>query len=265
MYSHFNHSNLNIDDEERALIENIKNFPQLNYINSYLDKGDSSLIVFKLMLLYFCNVKLIDLSPVEFIDFNDYIASVKMITDWSKGQEWKNKLILIPTDDKVLITTYRYWHLCSLCHTFKRTFSENGISKVSKDIYISSMKPMIFDYCDNPRRFELYANRTGRPTFVVHTFFAQTNYTKLEKFIKYIESVFSLIDNATVGISESIQVLYNERKAWKEEKRYGHDKIQGTPVIELDSEIVGIFRKTNFRETGIRVYPYINKTKYLKI
>ena len=77
--------------------------------------------------------------------------------------------------------------------------------------------------------------------------------------------MFSLIiDNTKVGISESIQVIHNEKKVWKEEKRYGHNKIQGTTVIEFDSEIVRVFRKTNFKETGVRIYPYIDRTKYLK-
>lgn len=258
-----------ICDDLIDVIQSLKDFPALNYTDSNLYKIDSSnLMVFKLALLYCSNIRVIDLDPIEFIDYDDFVRMLKLTMKWSEKQKWMNKLVFIAMKTKVLMTTRKKWHLGRLCITFNRTYDINGVSSLSPETHNSLIKPLTFDYCKDPYRYELYIGYLS-PTAIIHTFYAQKNVSKIIVFLENIRKVIEEVlgtNNFQMGMFESIQIEENSRRRWVVQEKYGDDWVVGECVIDLDKKLSGTYavRMREHQRNGINIFPVITTVRYLK-
>lgn len=260
MNTHFNQTKLN--DISPGIIDQLINFPKMKYINGDLNMVNSSdIIVFKLALLYFANTRIVSLDPFDFIKFDDYVSAVKIIVEWSKKQKWINKIVFIPLNNKILISTYRYWHIGSLSSLFKNTFDTFGISKIDQRMYLGYLKPTLFDSCNNPYRYQIYI---GSPSMIIHTFYSQKNLSKIEIFISELKEIFGRIKDVSIGINEGSQIDHEGKKRWCNTVEYGDKWINGDSSLNIDDDVVTKFRTFDYSSTGTIIYPHIIQIKYLK-
>lgn len=264
MNSHFNDLKISKDSGE-ALVKNLRDFPKLSYINGDLNRNeDLSLIVFKLSLLYFAQIRIIELDPIDFIDFNDFMEVVRLTVDWSKRQEWKFRLVMIPLSNKILVTTYKNWHIGSLCQIFKETKTNDGVSKITPKIYTKDVKPIMMNICEVPYKYEIYAG-SDNFTSIIHTFYAQRNTFKINSFLDNVKDIFSYIFQKEIklGMFESSLRMFGEVKGWVKESSYLDPWADGEHSLNMDDESVVKYKKVDYRQTGKKVISYLVE-KYLK-